>query len=73
MNHPFQLIRTAIERCDAEDDWVSRSRVGANLMAAHPDFDTRSYGFAKLSGLIKAIPKLELAHMDNSAMVRLRD
>ena len=70
MNHAYQLIRTAIERCDTEDDWVALGPLGVNLMAAHPDFDTRSYGFAKLSSLIKAMPKLEFANKDNRPMVR---
>ncbi|MGJ8627779.1 MAG: NYN domain-containing protein [Sulfitobacter sp.] len=72
INYAYQLICTAIERCDTEDDWVSLGPVGKNLMAAHPDFDTRSYGFAKLSGLIKAMPKLEFANKENRPVVRLK-
>ena len=72
LNRAYQLVRTAIERCDTEDEWISLGTVGKNLMAAHPDFDTRSYGFAKLSSLIKAIPKLEFSNKENRAVVRLK-
>ena len=73
LNRAYQLIRTAIERCGSEDDWAELGPVGKHLMAAHPDFDTRSYGFAKLSGLIKALPKLELSNTDNRPKVRIKD
>lgn len=72
MNRAYQLICTAIERCDTEEEWISLGVVGNSLLATHPDFDTRSYGFAKLSGLIKAIPKLEFANKGNRPVVRLR-
>ena len=72
MNHAYQLICNAIARCETEDEWVPLGQVGNNLMAAHPDFDTRSYGFAKLSGLIKALPKLKFANDGNRALVRLK-
>ncbi|MGB3246393.1 MAG: NYN domain-containing protein [Sulfitobacter sp.] len=72
LNRAYQLICTAIERCDTEDDWVQLGPVGKHLMAAHPDFDTRSYGFAKLGGLIKALPKLEMSNKDNRPMVRIK-
>ena len=72
LNRAYQLIQTAINRCNTEDEWVSLSPVGAALMAAHPDFDTRTYGYAKLSTLIKALPKLELSIRDNHPKVRIR-
>lgn len=72
LNRAYQLVRNAIERCDTEDEWVPLALVGKNLMAAHPDFDTRSYGFAKLSGLIKALDKLEFTNRDNSPKVRIK-
>jgi uncharacterized LabA/DUF88 family protein len=72
LNQAYQLIRNAIDLCNSEDDWVSLGPVGKNVMAAHPDFDTRSYGFAKLSGLIKAIDKLEFSNKNNHPVVRIK-
>ncbi len=72
MNRAYQLVRNAIERCDTDEEWVSLSAVGKTLRAAHPDFDPRTYGFAKLSGMVKAMPKLEFANKDNDPRVRIK-
>ena len=73
LNHAYQMVRNAIDRCDTEDDWVPLGTIGLNLLAAYPDFDTRTYGFAKLSGLVKAMPRLEFANKGNHPLVRIRD
>ena len=73
LTRAYQLIRSAMERCDTEDDWVSLGAIGQSLQAAHPDFDTRSYGFAKLSGLVKAMPLLEFSNKANHPRVRVKD
>lgn len=72
MNRAYQLVRNAMDRCDAEDEWISLAAVGLSLRAAHPDFDTRSYGFAKLSGMVKAMPRLEFSNKDHDPRVRIR-
>lgn len=73
MSRAYQLVRNAIDRCDTEEEWVSLATIGLNLRAAHPDFDTRSYGHAKLSGLVKSMPRLEFSNKDNDPRVRVRD
>src|SRR6185312_9258601 len=50
------LLRKAIE--DTSDDdtgWAQLSRIGQNVNKQSPDFDSRNYGYAKLSGLVKGI------------------
>jgi len=73
MNRAYQLVRNAIDRCDTEEEWVSLAAIGLALRAAHPDFDTRTYGHAKLSGLVKAMPRLEFSNRDHDPRVRVRD
>ena len=73
LNHAFQLVRNALERCETDgNDWATLALVGTNLAAAHPDFDARSYGYSKLSGLIRALKQLEFSNKENRAMVRVR-
>ena len=72
MNRAYQLVRNAMDRCNAEDEWISLAAVGLSLRAAHPDVDTRSYGFAKLSGMVKAMPRLEFSNKDHDPRVRIR-
>jgi len=73
MTRAYQLVRNAIDRCDTEEEWVSLGAIGANLRAAHPDFDTRTYGFAKLSSLVATMPRLEMEKHGNGLSVRVKD
>jgi uncharacterized LabA/DUF88 family protein len=51
----LNLLRNAI--ADAEDDggWAALGAIGNILSKRAPNFDSRNYGYAKLSGLIAAI------------------
>ncbi len=71
-NHAYQLIKNAIKASDTEKDWVSLSEIGQSLRASHPDFDSRTYGFAKLSSLIKALPRLQFMNKNNHPTVRIK-
>jgi uncharacterized protein (TIGR00288 family) len=53
---PIQSVLTkALNKVDTDDeDWVSLSAVGNHLNRTDPSFDPRSYGFGKLSDLVKA-------------------
>ncbi|GAA2760792.1 NYN domain-containing protein [Actinopolymorpha rutila] len=58
---PIQSVLTkALNRVDTDDDdWASLSALGNHLNRTDPAFDSRTYGFAKLSELVKAQPFLE--------------
>lgn len=69
------LIAAAIADMDEDGDgWVTLGGVGSRLRNAYPDFDTRTYGCAKLSDLIRALPRaLEIRTREGRApMVRIR-
>ena len=44
----------AMEAIEQEDEWYALGPLGQYITAANPDFDTRTYGSAKLSDLIRA-------------------
>ena len=67
------LILRAMERLDQDDDWFPLGALGSQIMAAVPDFDTRTYGKRKLSDLIGDIKRLETRKEGNQLMVRRRD
>jgi uncharacterized LabA/DUF88 family protein len=48
------LLRNAAEAVSDEDGWAPLSSVGNIITNQRPDFDSRSYGYGKLSDLIKA-------------------
>jgi uncharacterized LabA/DUF88 family protein len=54
------LLRNAIEAASNEDGWAPLSAVGGILTKQRPDFDSRSYGYAKLSDLIEATTLFEI-------------
>lgn len=49
------LIRNAVEASSDESGWARLSAVGSNIAKQTPEFDSRNYGYAKLSGLVTAI------------------
>ncbi|SDY35676.1 Uncharacterized conserved protein, LabA/DUF88 family [Jannaschia faecimaris] len=67
------LIIRAMEQMEQEDDWVALGALGSTIVAAVPDFDTRTYGKRKLSELIADIKRLETRKEGNQLMVRRRD
>ena len=57
------LIRAAMRGQD-EEDWIQLSVIGNHIHAANPDFDSRTYGCAKLSDLLE---KTGLFEVDRNA------
>jgi uncharacterized protein (TIGR00288 family) len=58
---PLQSVLTkALNKVDTDDDdWASLSALGNHLNRTDPSFDSRNYGFGKLSDLVKAQPFVE--------------
>jgi uncharacterized LabA/DUF88 family protein len=54
------LIIAAMRAIDPEGEWYSLGQIGQYITQASPDFDTRTYGSAKLSDLIKKISRFEV-------------
>ena len=68
-----RLIATVIADMDEDGDgWVAVGGIGNRLRNAYPDFDQRTYGFAKLSDLIRATGRFEVQTGAGGAM-RVRD
>jgi len=54
-----RLFFDAMEKIDQEDEWFPLGRLGQQIQADKPDFDTRSYGKKKLSDLVKELKVFE--------------
>ena len=68
-----RLIASVIADMDEDaDGWVAAGGIGNRLRNAYPDFDQRTYGFAKLSDLIRATGRFEVAAGTGGAL-RVRD
>ena len=55
---PSEFLLTALEQAVDESGWATLARLGSLLIQLKPDFDSRLYGFKKLSDLVKANPAL---------------
>jgi len=65
------LLRKAITQLgEMEDDWAHLGAVGQRLNALHSDFDTRSFGHAKLVDLIGATAFFDIDRRNNAIYVR---
>ncbi|MCJ7871397.1 NYN domain-containing protein [Marinovum sp. 2_MG-2023] len=53
------LIFKAMEGIEQGDEWYTLGQIGQFIIAANPDFDTRSYGQRKLSDLVAKLKVFE--------------
>jgi uncharacterized LabA/DUF88 family protein len=60
-----QLISTTISDLADEDGWAFLGDVGNLLQKKQPNFDSRNYGFEKLTPLIKSIGGFEIEQREN--------
>jgi hypothetical protein len=54
------LIIQAMRAIDPEGEWYSLGQIGQYITQGNPDFDTRTYGSAKLSDLVRKISRFEV-------------
>ena len=68
-----RLIASVIADMDEDGDgWVNAGGIANRLRNAYPDFDQRSYGYAKLSDLIRGTGRFEVETGSGGAM-KVRD
>lgn len=53
-------IIAAMRAIDPEGEWYSLGQIGQYITQGAPDFDTRTYGAAKLSDLVRKISRFEV-------------
>ena len=61
-----KLIASTISDLADEDGWAYLGDVGNLLQKKQPNFDSRNYGFQKLTPLIKSIDKFEVEQRESS-------
>lgn len=54
------LMIAAMRAIDPDGEWFSLGQIGQYITQANPDFDTRTYGSAKLSDLVRKISRFEV-------------
>jgi len=61
----IKLLSTTITDSSDEDGWAFLGDVGSLLQKKQPNFDSRNYGFEKLTPLIKSIGDFEIEQREN--------
>jgi uncharacterized LabA/DUF88 family protein len=61
----IKLIASTISDLADEDGWAFLGDVGNLLQKKQPNFDSRNYGFQKLTPLIKSIKKFEIEQRES--------
>jgi uncharacterized LabA/DUF88 family protein len=54
------LLLPAIEANAKDDGWAALSGVGSYVVNTNPTFDSRNYGYSKLSNLVADLPQIEV-------------
>jgi uncharacterized LabA/DUF88 family protein len=65
------IIRKIIAQMESEDGWVPLGAVGTQLANLASDFDPRTFGFRKLSDLVRKTNAFEIDHPEGG-MLRIR-
>jgi uncharacterized LabA/DUF88 family protein len=66
------IIRKTIAQMESEDGWVPLGAVGTQLANLASDFDPRTYGFRKLSDLVRKTNAFEIEHPKGGTL-RIRE
>src|SRR5262245_57166457 len=62
------IIRNVITQMESEDGWVALGEVGRQLANLASDFDPRTYGFRKLSDLVRKTNSFEIDQAKGGSM-----
>jgi uncharacterized LabA/DUF88 family protein len=67
-----QLLREALDDAADDDGWAGLGALGSLVAKRAPNFDSRNYGFRKLSDLLAALELFELESRGKSLYLRER-
>jgi uncharacterized LabA/DUF88 family protein len=73
MKELVNSIRTIITEVSDEEGWVSLGQLGSSLNKRYPDFDTRNYGYSKLTPLVSSLNHFEIKSSPNQSYIRNKE
>jgi uncharacterized LabA/DUF88 family protein len=68
----IKLFKDAYDAIAEEEEWAHLGAFGGQLTKLSPSFDSRNYGYKKLSDLIRAIDIFEIKKTPNALHIKLK-
>jgi uncharacterized LabA/DUF88 family protein len=72
LTHATRILDKIISEMESDGGWVTLGQVGTQLANLAPDFDPRTYGFRKLSDLVRKTNAFEIDHPKDGTL-RIRE
>lgn len=67
------LLKKVLSQIESEDGWISLGMLGQRLASIASDFDSRTYGYRKLSDLVRKAGAFDVDHPEGGVLrVRLK-
>jgi hypothetical protein len=66
------ILKKAISQIESEDGWVQLRLLGSQLSNLFSDFDVRSYGYSKLSDLVRKTEAFDIEKGEGGPRIRAR-
>jgi hypothetical protein len=60
------LVKALNKTASDDDDWSALGALGSHLQRIDPSFDSRAYGFARLTDLVREQPFLEIRSLESA-------
>lgn len=62
----IRLLKNSVADAADEDGWAFLGDVGSLILKKQPNFDSRNFGFQKLTPLFKSLPQFEMEQRDQA-------
>jgi uncharacterized LabA/DUF88 family protein len=72
VNAATPIIKKVITQMESEDGWVALGEVGKQLANLASDFDPRTFGFRKLSDLVRKTDAFDIEEQPKGGSMRIR-
>ena len=68
----IRFLRNSVEDASDDDGWAFMGDVGSLLLKKQPNFDSRNFGFEKLTPLFKSLSQFEIEQRDSQGRSRFK-
>jgi len=68
----IRLLRNSVSDAADDDGWAFMGDVGSLILKKQPNFDSRNFGFEKLTRLFKSLSQFEIEQRDNQNKGRFK-